>query len=110
MKEAVVACCAFFPFCALHRCSWLREGICLLVHIEFCVTTLHLDTVSVCLAWSSPLSRYCCCVECFYFDLNIWYSTISYLKLETEDQWDVKYGVYRIIGSGATFSQFHDVF
>ena len=29
---------------------WLREGICLLVHIEFCVKTLHLGTVSVCLA------------------------------------------------------------
>ena len=73
-----------------------QRGICLLVHIEFCVTTLHLGTLSVCLAWSSHLSRYCRCVHCLCCDRDMWSFYLSYLKLETED------GVYRIIGSGAT--------
>ena len=47
-----------------------REKGCLPEHIESCVKTLHLRTVSVCLAWSSPLSRYCCCVDCLYCDLD----------------------------------------
>ena len=92
-----------FPSCVIHPCSWLREGTFSLVHIEFSVKTLHLGTVSVCLAWSSLVSRYCCCVDCLYCDLDIWYFIASYLmKLETEDQRDLKYGVFRIIGSGAT--------
>ena len=51
---------------------WLREGILTLSleHIEFCVKTLHLGTVSVCLAWSSPLPRYRCCADCLYCGLE----------------------------------------
>ena len=47
---SVVACCALlrnFPSCVIHLCSWFEEGICLLVHIGFCLKTLHLGTVSV---------------------------------------------------------------
>ena len=51
---------------------WLREGMLTLslVHIEFRLKTLHLGTVSVCLAWSSPLPRYRCCVDCLHCDLD----------------------------------------
>ena len=61
--------------------------------------TLHLGTVSVCLAWSSPLRRYRCCVDCLCCDLDTRYFIISHPKLETGDLQDLKYGVYRIIGS-----------
>ena len=90
VKEAVAARCALFPSCLFHPCSWLREGICSLVHIGFCVKTLHLGTVSFCLAWSPPMSPCCCCVDCLHCDLDILYFTISYVKLETEDRRDLK--------------------
>ena len=91
---SVVACCAllrtssFLSHPSLHGSG--RE-VCSLVHIEFCVKTFHLGTVSVCLAWSSLLPRYCCCVDCLNCDLDICYFTISYLKLDTGDQRDLKY-------------------
>ena len=49
------------------------------VHIEFCVKALHLGTVSVCLAWSSLLLRYCCCVDCLYCDLNMGDCSLYYI-------------------------------
>ena len=70
---SVVACCVL-----LRNCSFLSHpshgsgtvGLASLVHIEFCVETLRLGTVSVCLAWSPPLPRYRCCVDCLYCDLD----------------------------------------
>ena len=41
-----------------------------LVHTEFSMKTLHLGTVSVRLAWSSLLPRYCCFVDCLFCDLE----------------------------------------
>ena len=67
----------------------------------FRAKTLRRGTVSVCLAWSSPLPRYCCCVDCLCCGLDVLYFTVAHLKLETGDQRNLKYGVYRIIGSGA---------
>ena len=56
-----------------------------LVHtVFFFVKTLHLGTVSVRLAWSSPLPRYRCCVDCLYCDLDTCFF-VSSLKLETGD-------------------------
>ena len=42
----------------------------------FRVKALHLGTVSVCFAWSSPLSRYCCCVDCNTGNLDICFFAI----------------------------------
>ena len=60
---SVVACCALLRTCSFlsHPSLWHGSGrrMCSLVHIEFCVKTLHLGT-------SSPLPRYCCCVDCLY--------------------------------------------
>ena len=53
------------------------------VHIEFCVKTHYLGTVGVRLAWSSPLLRYCCCVDCIHFDQNTEERTWYYILPET---------------------------
>ena len=45
----------------------LREGF---LFWTMCLKTFHLGTVCVCLAWSSHLPRYCCCVVCLYCDLD----------------------------------------
>ena len=39
----------FFPSCVIHFVHGSGREICLLVHVEFCVKTLHVVTVSVCL-------------------------------------------------------------
>ena len=61
MKEAVAA----------HLSSWclqclssffVAQGGFYLCTLSFVCKHAHLDTVSVCLAWSSPPSRYCHCV------------------------------------------------
>ena len=65
----------------------------MLVHIQFCVKTLRLGTVSVCLARSS---RYVCCVDCLCCDLDICF--VVSMKMETEDHLNLKYGVFRIKG------------
>ena len=62
-------CCTLVPSCLIHLCARLREGL-----ISFCfgrcvLKTFHLGTVCVYLAWSSPLPRCCCCVDCLYCDL-----------------------------------------
>ena len=68
-----------------------------------CLKTFHFGTVCVCLASSSPLPRYCCCVDCLHCDLDTLYFIVFFIgKLETGDSQNLKYGVYRIIGSGAT--------
>ena len=70
-----------------------------LLHIEFCVKTLNLGTVSVCLAWSSPLLRYCCCVDCLHCDLE--YLVFCCVLSETGN-WgsaELNYEVHRIAPS-----------
>ena len=42
--------------------------------------TFHLGMVCVCLAWSSPLPRYCCCVDCLHFDLDTCFLLYFYLE------------------------------
>ena len=90
-----------FPSCIIHLCAWLKRGICSLVHIEFCVKTLHLGTVSVLHG-----HRFCRdTVVVLIASIAIWIPDVlflSYLKLETGDLRDLKYGVNRVIGSGAT--------
>ena len=87
-----VACCALLRTFSFLCLPFLVCGsgweFCSLVHIELCVKTLHLGTVSVCLAWSSLLPRYCCCVD----SIAIWTSDmlLYFLKRETEDQGDLK--------------------
>ena len=49
-----------------------------------CVKTLHLGTVSVCLALSSPLPRYCSCVDCLQCDLE---HLIFYFFLSETGNW-----------------------
>ena len=71
----------------IHLCARLRECS---FFWTLCLKTFHLGTVCVCLAWSSPLPRI----------LDIYCTFI--VKLETGDSQDLKYGVYRVIGSGAT--------
>ena len=72
---SVVACCAlvahFFFLVSSISVHGSGRKFCSLVHIEFCVKTLHLGTVSLCLAWSSPLPRYCCSVDCLHCDQDI---------------------------------------
>ena len=97
-------CCTLVPSCLIHLCARLREGF---LFWTLCLKTFHLGTVCVCLAWSSPLPRYCCCVDCLHCDLDIWYFMIIYLKLEIGDLRDLKYGVHRITGRGQTKLQTH---
>ena len=62
-----------------------------------CLKTFHHGTVCVCLAWSSPLPRYCCCVDCLYCDLDTRYFIIFFIvELETGGSQDLKYAVNRI--------------
>ena len=84
-------------------CAWLREGILTLsfVHMEFCVKRHHLCTVFV-------LHGRCLCrdiVVVLIASIAIWIPDILleiFVKLETGNLEDLKYGVHRIIGSGAT--------
>ena len=59
---SVVSCCVMSSTCSFlsHPFFCVAQGSILtlsLVHMWFCVKTLHLGTVSVCLAKSSPLRR-----------------------------------------------------
>ena len=76
-------CCCSFSTKFVGRIPRGGENICSLAHIEFYVKTLHLGTVSVCLAKSSPLPRYCCCVDCLYCDLE--YLILNYIFSDTEN-------------------------
>ena len=64
------------------------------MHIEFCVSTHPLGTVCVCLRSIAILP------------LLLSFKLVCYLKLETEDQLNWKYGVYRIICREQRFSSF----
>ena len=95
----------------VHVCSFVSRssisphgsGWALSFFWTLCLKTFHLGTVCVCLAWSSPLPRYCCCVDCLYLRSGyLIFYCINIVKLETGDSQDLKYGVYRIIGRGAT--------
>ena len=58
--------------------------------------TFHLGTVCVSLAWSSPLPRYCFCVDCLYCDLDTWYCIVFSSwnwKLEIHRIWNTEYTV-----------------
>ena len=55
-----------------------------------------------CLAWSSLLSRYCRCVDCVCCNVDMRFWFLSYLKLESGDQLNLKCGVFRATVSGAT--------
>ena len=67
-------------------------------HWVLCDNTLHLGTVGVCLAWSSPLLRYCCSVDCLYCDRNIENRTLYYIL-----QWDWKLEIHRIWNKGIPY-------
>ena len=54
--SALLRTCSFLSHPSL--CMAQGGKFCSLVHVEFCVKTLHLSTVSLCLAWSSLLPRY----------------------------------------------------
>ena len=90
----VVTAFSAVPSCLIHICTRPREGS---FFRTLCLKTFHLGTVCVCLAWSSPLPRYCCCVD-FAF-IAIWIPDISFfliVKVETGDSQDLKYGVDRV--------------
>ena len=72
-----------FLFCRdSFQCSCMRTVVRLFLHVSSisaygsgrdysccwtaCLITFHLGTVCVCLTWSSPLPRYCCCVDCLH--------------------------------------------
>ena len=94
-KEAVVAHGSFLSL-QCPRCVPVRgSGRVLLVHIVFCVKT-HPSFHRLCLS----------CMVIVGVLIASWY---VYLKLETEDQLNLTCGVYRIVGSGVTVSQFQDV-
>ena len=102
---SAVACCALWRTCSFlsHPSLCMAQGgkFCSLVHSEFCVKTLHLGIVSVCLAWSSPLPRYCCLLIA---SIAIWKSDICFILSETGN-WrstGLEYEVHRIIVSAAT--------
>ena len=69
-KEAVVANCFLLVSAVLtfRLCSWLKEGFHLCT-LSFVSKHTRLGTVSVCLAWSSPLSQCCRCVDCLCWNL-----------------------------------------
>ena len=71
---SVVACCVLLSTCSFssHPIFCMAQGgqFVHLCALSFVVKTLHLGTVGGCLAWSSPLPRYRCCVDCLYCDLD----------------------------------------
>ena len=54
----------------LHAHPSLRTAQGGIILLDAVSETFHLGTVCVCLAWSSPLPRCCCCVDCLCGDLE----------------------------------------
>ena len=91
-------CCTLVPSCLIHLCARLRAGF---LFWTSCLKTFHLGTVCVCLAWSPPLPRNCCCVDCLYCDLNtsFFINFVWNWKLEMHGIWNTGYTVSPYQGS-----------
>ena len=83
MKLHVNCACLFLRVSLIHLCA---SGWASSFFWTLCLKTFHLGTLCVCLAWSSPLPRNCCCVDCLYCDLDTVYFIVFYR--ETGDSQD----------------------
>ena len=68
--DTVVACVLLHACCFVSHPSLCTAQGRIIIFWTLCLKTFHLGTVGVCLAWSSLLPQYCCCVDCLHCDLD----------------------------------------